>query len=323
MASKNEVHVGNPASREKYPTAQKFMDYDTARSLASSSSVKITLDFPLVEIHRQLPVQITSSVEGASVFVNDQPVGVAPVRQTLTFTRTETSPDWSTVTIRVEKPPRYKTTVKTVRADESPASLPFTLDEIRRDIPVEITANEAGASILLNTKPIGVTPLRTNLVFSRTDATMEWPSQEIRVEKEGFELRPPGEPIQPAYTRVIKADAQPGLKISTEHFFTVRFVAVPLRTFEVLEKRVLTLKTNVLSEVNPPVEKYPPTIIVRVDDPTKPFVLSRISVTPDNPDMIVYTVPIREKRTGTNVNEAVIGSNLYRSDGRGLTPVTK
>jgi hypothetical protein len=258
-----------------------------AEAKEKKSSPPWPLSFNLVDIRREVPVLITSPIEGAKVLIDGRQVGTVPIKQTLIFSRTNGAAKWNAATIGVEKLPQYERAERTVPADEAAAQKPgaewkfdFPLLEIRREVPLEIRANVEDASVSVDGLAVGKAPLSHSVVFARPNGRAPWPELTLRVEREGYEFRPAGGDGQPAFVRKLAFDAtSPGI-ISANNFVPVTFVLSPLRSFEIQSDRVLVFKTNVLSEVNPNESGRPPTQITRIK-PDSALVLSRISTVPE------------------------------------------
>ena len=316
-------------TKDRYKSATITVDSAEARRWDRSSPWP--MQFTLAEIRREVPVSIRSNVEGSSVSIDNKSAGSAPLNSTLTFKRNDGTSAWNTVSIRVEKPPRYKTEEKFIKADDTMeitnAPINFSLAEIRREIPVEIKANEPGAVVSLESLEAGTTPLKTNLIFRRADGSAPWPSLRLQIQKEGFEYRPPGAELpEPIYSRLITVDEAARGTFSADYFLPVRFVLVPLRTYEVLADKVKAVRTNALSEVRPSEqEKSPsPMTLINLENP---LLLSRISPVPDQPEKFVYSVPIREERSSAAhlpTDEALVGAKIVMSQGPNqITPMTQ
>lgn len=317
---------------EPEPKEQRVSYRDAERI---SRSGLLLVEFKLVENRRELRVNVKANVEGSLVVIDGQSAGTAPLTTNLVFRRPNVTSAWNTVTIRVEHPPQYKSEEKAVAANEAiealkvgnpPLQLGFTLAEIRRVIPVEIKAIE-GATVSIESQEVGTAPLKASLVFTRADGSVPWPKLSLKIQKEGFEYRPPGtNSPEPVYLRLISMEEAAQGPISADHFHPVRFVSVPVRTHEVLADKVKVTQTNVLSEVRPSEQEKPPSPMTPVN-PEKPLVFSRISPVPDQPDKFVYSVPIREERlAGMNkpTDEAIVGANLVMSQGPNqITPMTQ
>jgi Tol biopolymer transport system component len=84
-----------------HPSSRTISAEDAVEALKTSAEWQ--LNFPLAEIRRDLPVEIKANIEGASVSIDGQPLGTAPVKHTLVFTRTDASSPWSEATLKVEK----------------------------------------------------------------------------------------------------------------------------------------------------------------------------------------------------------------------------
>jgi Tol biopolymer transport system component len=114
------------------------------------------------------------------------------------------------------------------------------------------------------------------------------------------------------------------ISVSADHFLPVRFVSVPLRSFEVRGDRLTLVKTNVFSEVNPKDDVGPSTQITQAA-PDDPLVLSRISCIVDLEKEFVYSHPIRETRARADVkprDDEIVGANIWKSAGPSKTKMT-
>jgi Tol biopolymer transport system component len=302
-----------------------------AEAKEKKSSPPWPLSFNLVDIRREVPVLITSPIEGAKVLIDGRQVGTVPIKQTLIFSRTNGAAKWNAATIGVEKLPQYERAERTVPADEAAAQKPgaewkfdFPLLEIRREVPLEIRANVEDASVSVDGLAVGKAPLSHSVVFARPNGRAPWPELTLRVEREGYEFRPAGGDGQPAFVRKLAFDAtSPGI-ISANNFVPVTFVLSPLRSFEIQSDRVLVFKTNVLSEVNPNESGRPPTQITRIK-PDSALVLSRISTVPEPAEQIVFSVPKREARSesgGDTAGDEIVGANIWMATGAAQTQMT-
>lgn len=314
-----------------YEPQEQTVSYRNVEKLSRSEHLLVELK--LVENKREIGVNVTANVEGSLITIDGKPAGTAPLTTNLVFKRPNETSAWNTVTIRVEHPPQYKSEEKAVAANEAfealkagnpSLKLGFTLEEIRRVIPVEIKAIE-GATVSIESQEFGMVPLKTNLVFTRADGSVPWPKLSLKIQKEGFEYRPPGTDIpEPVYLRQISVDEAAQGAISADHFRPVRFVPVPLRTFEIVSERFLVVKTNALSEVSMNDQGKPPTQITTFK-PDNALVLSRISTVPEHTEQFVFSAPKREERSAvgqTAQEEEIVGANIWMGSGSAQTRMT-
>ncbi len=309
------------------------LNLTTAEAKDRKSNAPWPLSFNLAELQRDVPALITSSIEGSTVLVNGKPVGIVPVKQTLVFSRANVSAEWTTVAVRVEKSPRYQPAARTLTADDGIAALKtgaewkldFPLAEIRREVPIEVRANIERTIVSVDDKAIGAAPLKHTLVYARPNGEAPWPELTLKIEREGFEFRPPGEDGQPAYVRRLTIGEAGTSTISVNHFVPVRFVLSPVRFFEILPDRVSMFKTNILSEVSPNEAGKLPTQITSVQ-PENALVLSRISAVPERAEQIAFSAPKREGRPGSGQQpgaEEIVGANIWMATGPAQTQMTE
>jgi hypothetical protein len=292
----------------------------------------LPVKFEMPEIRRELPALISSSIDASIVLINDKQVGPTPLKQTLVFSRSDGTSEWSTVRLEVQNPPRYQPEKRILTADDAQAALQrggewilaFSLGEIRRELPIEVKANIQGATVIVDGKQIGAAPLKHTLVFTRPSGQAPWPEMVLKITKEGFEFRPPGAEANEAYARKITADTSIPCSISADYFLPVRFVLSPVRNFEIQSDRVVVLKSNILSEVSPNEGGKSPTQITSFK-PENALVLSRISSVPEHPDQIVFSVPKREAGRGSGPGESdeIVGANIWMATGPALTQLTE
>lgn len=315
--------------KDRYESQQVTLSGTEAKEKKSSAPWPVS--FNLAEIRREVPALITSPIDGGAVLIDGKSAGTVPLKHTLVFSRTNADSEWSTVTIQVEKPPRYESAKQTVTAAEAAGQKPgaewkldFPLPEIRREVPMDIRANIEQTTVSVDGKAIGTAPLTQNLVFSRPNGRAPWPELTLRIEREGYEFKPPGQDGQPAYVRKFAFDTTTPGVVSANEFLPVRFVLSPFRTFEIQADRASVLKTSVLSEVNPNESGKPPTQITNFK-PENALVLSRISTMPERPEQIVFSVPKREGRpdsgSGTSEDE-IVGANIWMATGSAQTQMT-
>jgi hypothetical protein len=114
-ASAIEVRV----EKDRFEAQQITLNGTDAKERKSSAAWP--LSFNLTEIRREVPVSITSPVQGSKVLIQGKEIGNVPITQTLIFSRTNGNSEWSTVTIEVEKLPQYERAKRTVMADEAEA----------------------------------------------------------------------------------------------------------------------------------------------------------------------------------------------------------
>ena len=319
------------AVKEDYAPAEQSFTMDDVLAATKSGSGTLTVNFALTRIHLAAPVLVTSAVDGAQVFIDNQLAGPAPIQQTVAFSRADSNASWNSVEIRIEKP-RYLTLTRHLTFDDAAANssspqpwkIEFAPSEIERDMSVEFKANIPDATVSINDVPIGTTPLKQTLVFTRTNATQPWSVKTVKIAKEGFEHRPPDKDADPVYVRTLTADDAAVGQVSADYFVPVRFVSVPLRTFTIQNDKLGVQTEKVMAEVSQLEQGRAPTQFTTAK-PENPLVVSRISVIPDQPDQIVYTIPKREERpTSANPDDLgeIIGANIWQSGGTSQRPKT-
>jgi hypothetical protein len=311
--------------KDRYEAQQVTLNGADAKE--RKSKAPWPLSFTLTEIRREVPVLLTSPVQGSKVLIDGKEIGTVPSEQTLIFSRANGNSEWSTVTIEVEKLPQYEANKQTVKAEAQKAGAKLTLDfpltEIRRVVSLEIRANIDETKVSVDGKVIGTAPLTNNFIFSRANGQAAWPELTLQVEREGYEFRPAGEDGQAKYVRKLAFESTTPGVILVNNFVPLRFVSSPLRYFELQPDRVLVIKTNVLSEVNPNESGKPPTQITNFKPES--LVLSKISTVPDVAEQIVFSVPIREGRPESargQSEDEIVGANIWMTTGSAQTHMT-
>jgi hypothetical protein len=165
-----EVRMKDYASEQ-----QDYSQDDVARHTQDNKAAWVLPTFNLARLHLEVPIQVNSSVEGATVLTNSQLAGPAPWKGMLVFNRTK-STSWETAAISVIRS-NYFTAITNVTESQAETGertgleLNVKLDEIRRCIQVVIQADIPNAMVSINDLPAGTTTLPTNLTFTRADGT--------------------------------------------------------------------------------------------------------------------------------------------------------
>lgn len=85
----------------EYASQTRELTYSDA--VAGKNSEPLSVSFDLALLKKEFMVDLGCNVLGATVMVNNQEIGVTPMRQPFIFTRTSSSSPWSTFTVVVKK----------------------------------------------------------------------------------------------------------------------------------------------------------------------------------------------------------------------------
>jgi Tol biopolymer transport system component len=316
IGMKLEVRMRDYAPEEEYFTATELQDSKRSWVLPT---------FNLVRLHLETPIQVTANVEGATVFVNNRSEGPAPWTGKLVFDRIKSAP-WETAVVTVVRSNYLSVTNKITESQaeaKGRAGIEFRamLDEIRRDVAMVIKADTANAMVFINDTPAGATTLVTNLTFTRASGAQPWSTVTLRISKEGFEYRPPGQDAVPAFVKMLTVDTAASGVVSAEGFLPVKFVPAPVRTFEILDDKLKPHYTNIMSAVDPGEPQGQAPVLFTTVKPENALVASRIGTWPERSDKIVYAKPSRDPRSPAGEHEVILGTYICINDGGLETPL--
>jgi len=297
------------------PEQQGYSPDDVARHTQDKKAAWVLPIFNLARLHLEVPIQVVSSVEGAMVLTNNQLAGPAPWKGKLVFDRTKSN-SWEMTAISLSRS-NYYTAVTNVTESQAEAAertgleLNVKLDEIRRCVPVVIQADIPKAMVSINDIPAGTTTLTTNLTFTRADGTQPWSTATVRISKDGYEYRPPGQNATPEFVKTLTVDSAAAGLVSAQGFVPVRFISVLLRTFEINENKLKVHFTNVMAAFDPGEPGQAP-IPLTAAKPEDALVAARIGAWPERADTIVYSKPSWDPHSKTG---DPIGAHICINDG--------
>ena len=311
---KSETGLEVAVRRDGYESQSQKFTYDQAKT-ATKDKGPWLFNFDLVEVRRLVPVAINSPIAGASIYVNDELIGITPTNHTLVFSRAGKEGKWNDFTVRVEKA-KYSKESKPVSFEmtrpEKPNDLALNFDiaELRRDIPFEVRGID-DATVNLDEKFIGKTPLKTTLVYERPNGTTPWPELKLEVQKLGFEYRVAQGPPLSVYTQLLSVDTAAKGSLVLDAFYAARYVLTPVRIVQTDKVPATVLVTNIHSAVDRTERGSSPTPITTLRT-NAPLILSRISGSPDKSDQIAISMPNRRLGIGADGKEIdqIVGANI-------------
>ena len=311
----NTVHTITVAA-DQYERQTQQLPYEAARDASSPWES----DFPLARLVHTVGVQIQSVPARATIKVDGQIVGQAPLTVPIRFARESSQSPWNVAGIEATLPDYAPTRADLtyVKACKGTLSLP-SLTRIRREFSVHIRSNVDGADVSVDGRVVGKTPLTKPFLFTRLDSTFDWNSYTVTVGKDGYRWRRDPESVPPGDTSHFKATltyewAQAG-ELDAE-LEPIRYVWTKLRYYKYDGETIGIGEELVLAQVG--------------EVETEPMVQSVTRMTDRAPDelmdtrlwvaapeqQLVYSVPFtRPEATGSL-------SNLWRQVGRGLTRLT-
>lgn len=251
----------------------------------------------MLPLRVRIRARFESVPAGATVMVEGHAPLVTPAAAELDFRRASSTSPWGAVKAVFSMPPDYApdTTVVTYEGLRQSPVVMAGLKRIRHEVPVDIRSNVAEATVAVNGKVVGVTPLRHTFVFTRADTTEPWDTFLVVVSKEGYYHKPskklPGEAPPFSWTLTYE-DAAKGTLDAPLH--PILFVRTKLTRYvsgaEGLEKE----EEIVLSQVGEAEREPKVQAVTRVTDakPEDAFSGSRISVMPGG-QQIVHAFPYR------------------------------
>lgn len=287
------------------PEQQDYSLEDVALHTQDNKGAWVLPAFNLVRLHLEVPIQVSSSVEGATVLINNQLAGPAPWKGKLVFDRTKSTP-WEAPAVSVVKS-NYDAWITNITESQAEAAermgleldvKDVKLDEIRRYFRVVIQADISNAMVSINDIPAGTTPLTTNLAFTRANGTQPWSTATVKISKEGYEYRPPGQNPTPDFVKAVTVESAAAGLVSAQGFATARFVSALLRAFEIHDNKLTVRSTNVMAAVDPGEPGQAPTPFTTAK-PEDALVMSRIGAWPERADTIVYSKPSWDSHSKT------------------------
>jgi Tol biopolymer transport system component len=309
-------------TRTDYESFTTNFTYEFVRNTPGNAEKELVISARLVELRREVPVQFEAGA-GARFFTNDAP---CPATGNLSFSRTNSATPWTTVMVRIERPD-YKTLERSVSladAEGKPLAnsrrqLVFELEQTTTKVELPVNPNERDTDAFVNDKPAGKMPGKLTLVFERPDAATPWSTNVVRLEKAGYEYRPPiGVKPTAVFLTNLTLEATRALSGGLElpHFQPVRSFEVPLRRFVIARGEVTLEETNSVSAKDPNESNASLLTFGKRCDTEKgeAFLLGRIGATTfanseGRAGEVVMSLAFREVRHGTNAE--VVGSSLY------------
>jgi hypothetical protein len=251
-------------------------------------------------------ILVKSEPPGAKVFLNGKEIGQTPkeIKDQL-FERKA-----SDVEIRLELDD-YETFKKTLTNAEAETNrngfdLEAKLFQIRKPVAFSVDSNPPGALVRLDGELIGLTPLKTNVVFKRANDAA-WPEHWLELEKERFDDgRTEGIPIA-VITNLITAEMDG--KGFTAEFKPAKFVQTPIRSFEPRGGKLELMESKGLSQVSSS-EK-----VSLVTEADALMLVSRITVSPVVETQIAYSVPNSTTRENSKGKKISSGTKILLRTG--------
>jgi Tol biopolymer transport system component len=142
----------------------------------------------------------------------------------------------------------------------------------------------------------------------------------VKISKEGYEYCPPGQEATPDFVKKLTIEDAAAGPVSVRGFMPVKFVLVPVRTFEITNAILKVRSTNIMAAVDPGEPDQKPTPCTTAS-PEDALVASRISAWPDHPDRIVYAKPGWDPRSGAVDPEKILGTHICINDSGVETPL--
>lgn len=157
--------------------------YDTVQYQVSAADVKkgsVTLILPPLFLDKTFVVSTTP--DGAQVFVDGKPVGTAPGPFVVRFNRKSASAPWDAHKITVSLPEWQSESVALDSSSGADISIPLDRLHLVRTFTIKaVTADnqELNAPMTIDGKEAGTAPATLDLVFERADKSREWSSHGI------------------------------------------------------------------------------------------------------------------------------------------------
>jgi hypothetical protein len=304
-------------SRQNYETFRQTMSYDELDNAVPNDKTPVVVTAKLVELVRYVPSEIVAGAN-ATVYTNGVKVSSTVA---LAFSRTNSTGPWSQVDLKVERP-AYKTVNRTLsladvegwKTVDGRRQLTLAMDQIESKKEISVTTNEKEVPIFINNDSAGSSPSKITLVFNRPDGSVPWSTNLVRLEKDGFEYRPPGtkKGVRAYETNLtLEASDSLGGTLDLQYFQPVREFDVPLRRMVVRRGEAVLETTNSVSAKDPKDELT----LTRFGGDTRNewALVGKIAAQSVNnsarPTEVVLAIPVRENRNGQPAE--IVGSSLY------------
>ncbi|MHB8523832.1 MAG: TolB family protein [Limisphaerales bacterium] len=235
-------------SLANYADETRSLNYDT---LAGGSPV---VRFKLDALAATVEVNFTSDPAGAKITVEGGRSYTTPVKVPIPFARQAASASWPPVKITCTLAD-YADETRLLTYDNLAGANPtehISLTQIRRALPVDITANVDAATVTVDGREIGPTPLRRTFIFTRAGGTDPWNTFQVVVAKANYRYRPPGVKLPPGEapsfsTSLRIEDALTGkLAVSLEQ---VQYVVSPVYELVPGPEGFRIVQKNILSQI--------------------------------------------------------------------------
>ena len=321
------------ATAQNFESRTNVIRYEELKNREGSERNPYVVRLELPELRREVAVDLQSG-PGTQFYVDGNAQAAAT---TLAFVRENGDAPWKKISLKADRP-LYQSVERSYTYEEVAAlpaqsgrrQLQIPLVEIERPAFLKVTANEAGARVLLDGKAVGSTPADVTLSFTRPNAETPWSSHQLRVEKEEYEYRPLGELLgQPAFVTNLTFEAVRDLsqKLNLPDFQPVRFFQVPMYRFAVARGEAKLLVTNSISAKDPNDTMVGKLLDFGGNPRGEPLIVGRLGATlsgntPGKPGEVVLALPVMNPRQ--NGPAELVGSQVYLLNASGsLTPVTE
>ncbi len=139
----------------------------------------------LEPLQTQRDVTIKSNQDGATVTIDGRVAGTTPFAKPVTFTRTDKSSPWQSLSVTIAKPDYQSETIRLTQDNPAAASVTLAQLRIERNFLVSTKAGENApieAILTLGDREIGTAPQKIPVVFTRADKTKPWPTFALKAE---------------------------------------------------------------------------------------------------------------------------------------------
>lgn len=307
-------------SADRHETKTVTLDYE---SLVDDPTVYCGLEL----LRASVPVEFRTEPEAATIRIDDRKDYETPTKVYLAFERPSSQAEWSTVQVVAFK--KNYTRVQRVLGYEevrSNSRVYIDLDEVRREVPVNIDSNVKGALIKINNMEIGETPLRYIFKFARETGADEWSTHLLKISKERYRTAERREDFVPGetspFTKIVTID-EAGKGEIVADLEEVRFLRTKLRRWDWYSIDGEIEEEIVLSEIGKKEQSAVSTFVEK--NPNQPLMETRICVIGDG-EKVIYSWPYRfpegdEVYANLFINEKVGKTRFTDSPHREFDPM--